>query len=111
MMSDGTAAEVKAQRLAVEWASGVCSEKGVATLVGAHPLRVSGWVACYRADGDDGLRAKTTPGRPRTMRPPIRRGGPAGGRPAYPGSEATKPRSRDYSFDSNNNRFSYLPHS
>lgn len=40
------------------------AQKDVAAFLGAHPATVAKWVARHRADGDNGLKAEPTPGRP-----------------------------------------------
>lgn len=45
------------------------SQKDVAEFLGVHPVTVAKWVARHRAGGDDGLKAKPTPGRPRYLAP------------------------------------------
>ena len=68
MRSKGTAAELEARRrLAVRRVDEGWSQKDVAAFLGVHPVTVAKWVARHRADGDDGLAAKPTPGRPRFL--------------------------------------------
>src|SRR5689334_21687030 len=68
MRSNGTAAELEARRrLAVRRVNDGWTQKDVAAFVGVHPVTVAKWVARYRAEGDDGPRAKPTPGRPRFL--------------------------------------------
>jgi transposase len=43
------------------------SQKDVAAFLGVHPVTVAKWVARHRANGNDGLAAKPTPGRPRLL--------------------------------------------
>ena len=50
------------QRVGEGWA-----QKDVAAFLGVHPVTVKTWIARHRADGDDGLKAKPTPGRPRFL--------------------------------------------
>jgi transposase len=70
MRSNGTAAELEARRrLAVERVNDGWTQRDVAAFLGVHPVTVAKWVARYRAAGDDGLRAKPTPGRPRFLTP------------------------------------------
>jgi transposase len=70
MRSKGTAAELEARRrLAVRRVHDGWTQKDVADFLGVHPVTVAKWVARHRADGDDGLRAKPTPGRPRFLTP------------------------------------------
>lgn len=45
------------------------SQVAVARRLGLHPVTVAKWVARHRADGDDALAAKPTPGRPRFLSP------------------------------------------
>src|SRR5262245_3418447 len=70
MRSNGTAAELEARRrLAVQRVHDGWAQKAVAEFLGVHPVTVSKWVARFRADGDRGLAAKPTPGRPRFLTP------------------------------------------
>jgi transposase len=39
----------------------------VAAFLGVHPVTVAKWVARHRANSDEGLKAKPTPGRPRFL--------------------------------------------
>lgn len=65
MRSKGTAAELEARRLlAVRRVGEGWAQKDVATFLGVHPVTVKKWVARHRADEDNGLKAKPTPGRP-----------------------------------------------
>lgn len=43
------------------------AQAAVAARLGVHPVTVAKWVARHRADGDAGLAAKPTPGRPRFL--------------------------------------------
>lgn len=43
------------------------AQKDVAAFLGVHPVTLAKWVARYRADKDNGLKAKPTPGRPRFL--------------------------------------------
>lgn len=43
------------------------AQKDVAEFLGVHPVTVAKWVARHRARGDEGLKAKPTPGRPRFL--------------------------------------------
>lgn len=43
------------------------AQKDVASFLGVHPVTVAKWVARHRAGGDNGLKAKPTPGRPRFL--------------------------------------------
>ena len=45
------------------------AQKDVAAFLGVHPVTVAKWVARHRADKDEGLKAKPTPGRPRFLTP------------------------------------------
>jgi transposase len=68
MRSKGTAAELEARRiLAVQRVNEGWAQKDVAAFLGVHPVTVRKWVARHRAAGDDGLKAKPTPGRPRFL--------------------------------------------
>ena len=68
MRSNGTAAELEARRqLAVARVNAGWAQKDVAAFLGVHPVTVAKWVARHRADGDEGLKAKPTPGRPRFL--------------------------------------------
>ena len=65
MRSKGTAAELEARRItAVERVNEGWAQKDVAAFLGVHPVTVAKWVARHRAEGNDGLAAKPTPGRP-----------------------------------------------
>ncbi len=65
MRSKGTAAELEARRIiAVRRVQEGWTQKDVATFLGVHPVTVAKWVARHRADKDNGLKAKPTPGRP-----------------------------------------------
>jgi transposase len=68
MRSKGTAAELEARRLtAVRRVDGGWAQKDVAAFLGVHPVTVAKWMARHRADKDNGLKAKPTPGRPRLL--------------------------------------------
>jgi transposase len=68
MRSKGTAAELESRRqLAVARVNEGWAQKDVAAFLGVHPVTVAKWVARHRADGDEGLKAKPTPGRPRFL--------------------------------------------
>jgi len=70
MRSKGTAAELEARRrTAVQRVSEGWAQKDVAAFLGVHPVTVAKWVARHRDIGDDGLKAKPTPGRPRFLTP------------------------------------------
>jgi len=65
MRSKGTAAELEARRIAaVRRVDEGWAQKDVAAFLGVHPVTVAKWVARHRADKDNGLAAKPTPGRP-----------------------------------------------
>lgn len=70
MRSTGTASELEARRRAAlgklrdGWA-----QAEVADFLGVHPVTVAKWAARHRLDGDAGLAAKPTPGRPRFLTP------------------------------------------
>ena len=55
------------RRLAVQRVADGWAPKEVAAFLGVHPVTVAKWVARHRADKDDGLAAKPTPGRPRFL--------------------------------------------
>jgi len=68
MRSKGTAAELEARRVtAVRRVNEGWAQKDVAAFLGVHPVTVAKWVARHRDAGDDGLKAKPTPGRPRFL--------------------------------------------
>ena len=68
MRSKGTAAELEARRIAaVRRVDEGWAQKDVAAFLGVHPVTVAKWVARHRADTDNGLAAKPTPGRPRFL--------------------------------------------
>jgi len=68
MRSKGTAAELEARRIAAVRRVGEgWAQKDVAAFLGVHPVTVAKWLARHRADKDDGLKAKPTPGRPRFL--------------------------------------------
>jgi transposase len=68
MRSKGTAAELEARRfLAVRRVGAGWTQKDVAAFLSVHPVTVKKWVARHRADGDNGLKATPTPGRPRFL--------------------------------------------
>jgi transposase len=70
MRSKGTATELEARRrLAVRRVSAGWARKDVAAFLGVHPVTVAKWVARHRENGDDGLAARPTPGRPRFLTP------------------------------------------
>ena len=57
------------RRRAVRQVSAGQTQAAVAGALGVHPVTVAKWVARHRADGDAGLSAKPTPGRPRFLTP------------------------------------------
>jgi transposase len=68
MRSKGTAAELEARRrLAVQRVGEGWAQRDVAAFLGVHPVTVAKWVARHRANSDEGLKAKPTPGRPRFL--------------------------------------------
>jgi transposase len=68
MRSKGTAAELEARRItAVGRVDNGWTQKDVAAFLGVHTVTVAKWVARHRADKDNGLKAKPTPGRPRSL--------------------------------------------
>ena len=68
MRSNGTAAELETRRItAVRRVGEGWAQKDVAAFLGVHPVTVARWVARRRADRDNGLKAKPTPGRPRFL--------------------------------------------
>jgi transposase len=68
MRTKGTAAELEARRLtAIRRVGEGWTQQEVAAFLGVHPVTVAKWVARHRADGDDGLKGKPTPGRPRFL--------------------------------------------
>ena len=68
MRSKGTASELEARRItAVRRVDEGWAQKDVAAFLGVHPVTVAKWVARHRADKDNGLKAKPTPGRPRFL--------------------------------------------
>jgi transposase len=70
MRSKGTAAELESRRLlAVRRVAEGWAQKDVAEFLGVHPVTVRKWVARHLEAGDDGLKAKPTPGRPRLLTP------------------------------------------
>lgn len=50
-------------------ALGGWSQAAVAVALGVHSVTVAKWMAKHRAEGDAGLTAKPTPGRPRFLTP------------------------------------------
>jgi transposase len=70
MRSKGTASELEAiRRRAVRQVLGGQTQVAVASGLGVHPVTVAKWLARHRADGDAGLVARPTPGRPRFLTP------------------------------------------
>jgi transposase len=68
MRSKGTATELGRRRVAaVRRVREGWSQKEVAEFLGVHPVTVAKWVARHRAGGDESLKAKPTPGRPRFL--------------------------------------------
>jgi transposase len=68
MRTKGTAAELEARRLAaVRHVGEGWTQQEVAAFLGVHPVTIAKWVARHHADGDDGLKGKPTPGRPRFL--------------------------------------------
>jgi transposase len=68
MGTKGTAAELAARRLAaVRRVDEGWAQQEVAAFLGVHAVTVAQWGARYRADGDDGLKSKPTPGRSRFL--------------------------------------------
>ena len=70
MRSKGPASALEAvRRLAVQRVSAGQTQAAVARSLGVHPVTVAKWVARHRAQGDAGLAARPTPGRPRFLTP------------------------------------------
>jgi transposase len=70
MRSKGSASTLEAlRRLAVQQVLSGQTQAAVAKVLGVHPVTVAKWVARHRAEGDAGLLAKPTPGRPRFLTP------------------------------------------
>src|SRR3954470_23782847 len=68
MRSKGTAEELEARRrLAVQRGEDGWTQREVAAFLGVHPVTVARWVARFRDEGEEGLAAKPTPGRPRFL--------------------------------------------
>jgi transposase len=68
MRSKGTASELEARRrIAVLKVSEGWTQAQAADFLGVHPVTVAKWVARYRHQGDGGLAARPTPGRPRFL--------------------------------------------
>jgi transposase len=70
MRSKGTASELEARRrLAVDKVRHGWTQARVADFLGVHVVTVAKWMTHHRAQGDSGLSAKATPGRPRFLTP------------------------------------------
>jgi transposase len=70
MRSKGTASELEARRrIAVEKYCEGWTQAAIADFLDVHPVTVAKWMARHRQDGDAGLAAKPTPGRPRFLTP------------------------------------------
>lgn len=70
MRSKGSAFALEAlRRRAVQLVSDGRTQASVAFALGIHAVTVAKWMACHRAEGDAGLAAKPTPGRPRFLSP------------------------------------------
>jgi transposase len=70
MRSKGTASELEARRrIAVDKLCEGWTQVAIADFLGVHPVTVAKWVARHRQEGDAGLAAKPTPGRPRFLTP------------------------------------------
>jgi len=68
MRSKGSAPTLEAiRRLAVQRVLDGQTQAAVAEALGVHPVTVAKWMARHRAQGDAGLAAKPTPGRPRLL--------------------------------------------
>jgi len=68
MRSQGTARELEQRRqLAVRRVLDGWKQKDVAAFLGVTERTVSRWMTAYRTGGDDAIRAKPTPGRPRKL--------------------------------------------
>lgn len=71
MRSKGSAAQLEVcRRLAVQQVWSGSTQMAVANVLGLHPVTLAKWMARYRAEGEAGLAAKPTPGRPRFLTPP-----------------------------------------
>ena len=69
MRSNGSASELEAvRRRAVRLVLDGQTQAAVAVALGVHSVTVAKWMAKHRAEGEAGLVAKPTPGRP--MRQP-----------------------------------------
>jgi len=70
MRSKGSASALEAlRRRAVKLVLGGQTQSAVAVSLGVHPVTVAKWMAKHRAEGDAGLAARPTPGRPRFLTP------------------------------------------
>lgn len=70
MRTPGTAAELeKVRRLAIQRLLEGYSAREVSDFLGIHIRTVYYWQASYRKQGDDGLKSKPPPGRPRKLKP------------------------------------------
>jgi len=68
MRSKGSAPTLEAvRRRAVQLVMRGQSQASVAAALGVHAVTVAKWMARHRRDGDAGLAAKPTPGRPRYL--------------------------------------------
>src|SRR5215469_4889103 len=70
MRSKGSASQLEAVRLrAVKLVLGGRTQAAVAVALDVHPVTVAKWMAKHRTEGEAGLAAKPTPGRPRFLTP------------------------------------------
>ena len=70
MRSKGSASTLEAlRRKAVDRVLNGQTQAVVAESLGVHPVTVAKWMARHRAEGEAGLAAKPTPGRPRFLSP------------------------------------------
>jgi transposase len=70
MRSKGTASELEARRrTAIEKLRVGWTQVAVADFLGVHPVTVAKWTGRHRLEGDAGLAARPTPGRPRFLTP------------------------------------------
>ena len=70
MRSKGPASTLEAlRRRAVQQVRSGQTQAAVAQALGVHPVTLAKWMARHRADGDGGLSAKPTPGRPPFLNP------------------------------------------
>lgn len=71
MRSKGTASELEARRrIAILKCSQGWTQAKVADFLSVHSVTVAKWMARHRRDGEAGLAAKPTPGRPRFLTHP-----------------------------------------